>query len=66
MLYYVTLKLKFKNWIIVGLKLIDPDIYANFKDAEFGRETISTIQLCEMSKLDENTGYYRVEHTIHL
>ncbi|XP_074655197.1 A-kinase anchor protein 7-like [Tubulanus polymorphus] len=48
-----------------GIKRIEPELYAEFVDADFGEDVFKSIQLCEM-KRDDETGYYRIAYEVTL
>lgn len=49
-----------------GVRRINPTHYSSFVDHEFGTESISKLQLCHMAGVNQETGYYRCAHEIHL
>lgn len=49
----------------VGVKKIDPSIYEDMKNHEFGEEHISEIFLCSIRE-KQSDGFYRVEASMKL
>ncbi|XP_064649769.1 uncharacterized protein LOC135501551 isoform X2 [Lineus longissimus] len=48
----------------MGIKTIDPSLYAEFAEQVFGTTTVSSLQVCSMAG-DEETGYYKILHEVH-
>ncbi|XP_042565926.1 A-kinase anchor protein 7 isoform X4 [Clupea harengus] len=47
-----------------GIKKLDPELYAEFSQHQFGDETLSRIDLCSMLKKKSPDGYYHREKSI--
>ncbi|XP_052776513.1 uncharacterized protein LOC128214209 [Mya arenaria] len=47
------------------LKKIDTSLYTEWLETDFGREEVTTLQLCSMTKPKDKQGYYHVEHAIN-
>ncbi|XP_028858567.1 A-kinase anchor protein 7 isoform X3 [Denticeps clupeoides] len=47
-----------------GIKKLDPELYAEFIEHQFGDETVSRIDLCSMLKKKTPDGYYHCEKSV--
>ena len=47
-----------------GVKRIDPALYKEYVDADFGHQYVNSLQLCPMMKPKLKSGYYDVEYTV--
>ncbi|KAL2082496.1 hypothetical protein ACEWY4_022314 [Coilia grayii] len=47
-----------------GIKKLDPELYAEFSQQQFGDESVSRIDLCSMLKKKSPDGYFHREKTI--
>ena len=46
---------------VTGMKKIPADLYADYADMEFGVQTVTKLQICEMRR-NPDTGYYYILH----
>ncbi|XP_028295088.1 A-kinase anchor protein 7 isoform X2 [Gouania willdenowi] len=49
-----------------GIKRVDPALYSNYTNKQFGDETVERLDLCSMLKKKQPGGYYHTEMSLQL
>lgn len=51
---------------IFKVKKIQPSSYAEFQNHQFGKQLVTSLQLCSMFKRKDKAGYYHVDYVSQL